>query len=202
MKLFKFTVLIIGFIIKSALSLKSSELCNNIPKDCRDQVNSSFPLSNCVQKCFGHFSYQCSVEYCTESEHSCKIFLKLKQEIRSLNTLRSRMGIEKMFEKKLERNNKFIKSVKKCGRYEWKATDTCLKTKINCRVMQKMPLVGRLGGFEYMKTIECQCKGVYSFNCGKEYCTRDQTSCNGFNMMKNSAFISSSYIKKCVNMSF
>lgn len=192
-------VILIGMLtFRTGLSLKSSELCFSQQHDCKAQLKmKTGNLSACyVNHCHGQYSYQCSLEYCSTDTHACQMFLKLKHEIRSLNSLRSRMGIEKMFEKKLEKNNKFIMNIKICQKYEWKPSDLCMRGK-NCRMLQKIPMIGRLGGFEYLKTIQCPCLGSYSYNCGNQYCSKDKTSCSTF-LNKNNTYLLHGSFKKCI----
>ena len=93
---------------------------------------------SCLQYVCTHpYGYNCGLSHCSKDEASCKSLIRLKQEIRSFNSLRFHMGIERMFEKKLETNNKFLESIRVCQKHAWKLSDVCIRG-IKCRIHQKV----------------------------------------------------------------
>jgi hypothetical protein len=124
------------FISSLTEGLKSTQFCYNNQKHCKKE--GLFTNKSCVQQgCNQPFGYICGLSHCSIDEASCKSLFRLKHEIRSLNSLRTRMGIERMFENKLKSNNKFLESIRACHRYEWKITDVCLRGN-KCRIHQKV----------------------------------------------------------------
>ena len=127
------------FLINECENIKSSQYCHNNKKQCKKE-GSFFVRESCVySECTYPYSYNCGT-HCSQEESTCKSLFRLKHEIRSLDSLRNRMGIERMFEKKLERNNKFLQSIRACHRHVWKSIDVCMRGD-KCRVSQKVSTI-------------------------------------------------------------
>lgn len=182
----KFGAVILLLLVNIILGLSPSDLCLATEKQCKGSYdsNNNFKVECSKSKCESPYGYQCGTEHCSTSENTCKKFLDFRYKLKSLRSLKSRMAIEKIFEIEMKKYELFIKVLKECqvSKYEWQPSDMCANG-LNCRLRQELPL--RYGEISFLQTpIDCPCDGSYTYECGKDYCAKDKTACDGFLTMK------------------
>jgi hypothetical protein len=120
----------------------------------------------------------------------------LKKEIRYLDSVRYKLGIERLFENRIESGNKFVQNIKKCQIFEINLNDICVKSKYCNRIMQHIPVMSSFkttNNETKQQTNDCLCSSKsHPYICGRNQCAANRFVCSRF-ILNNSKF----NISKC-----
>lgn len=177
-----FSIILIFVQFSLIYSLNPAELCYNNNSECFGPYSTSNRLNlKCVRlKCIGHYSYDCSNEFCTINKKSCEEYTDLKIMINFF--LASNLSSKRTRKYKI-----LIDRVKNCSmkQYAFKKTDVCIRS----NKMQKVVIPMRSGDVVYMKNAKAMCSGYNSYECDKEYCSLNELTCIKFKQKKPDGFL-------------
>ena len=173
-----FKIYLILIILKTALSLKSNDICRSDNNKTTTECNE-----------YDSYSFKCET-YCTIDEDTCKDLIRVNQSLKVL-IIMPFISMNGLYEKRIKAFNTLVKSIKPCinnnnnNKEILASKDVCLSGK-NCKAKkQKLPI--RYMYLNIFDLVKCPCPiHTYSYECGANYCTRDQISCervkNGWKM--------------------
>jgi len=101
--------LIMFAVISYSYCLKSNEFCSNSECTIAENIECLKPPN-----CIGKYKYQCGSKYCSTSKINCDYLIKLIREKNYFGSIRFKIGIEKLFNERMDHVNKFISIIRKC----------------------------------------------------------------------------------------
>ena len=143
-------LLLILLLIKTILSLKPTDLCNNIQEECKGSYdhNQKYQVKCERFKCQGKYNFQCDFNKCAMSKKNCDEYNFLSYSI-NLEKLKSYMGRytfindEQVSKNENERKKLklFYQRIENCPGiiYEWKASDICING-LHCIAQKIVPM--------------------------------------------------------------
>lgn len=177
---------IIVVLIGSVMSLRSSDLCNIVQKECyghRDSQN-NYEIKCVNIKCSVTHSFKCGQDKCSINQKECESYQHFTLV---LNSYRYKSDMDKyaMFSPNLKlkistEKNKlslFHENILNCPlkNYSLKLEDICL----NGKSCYEKRVIFKGFGFNYsMRRIICTCSGVYNYQCGNDHCTIHKSACD------------------------
>ena len=148
-------LLLVLFIINGINGWNINDICYN------DNVVSSVQLN-----CTGIHKFNCGFPFCACDLKSCETFIKLTFLLRLDEIYKKRNAYEIL-----------ISNVDLCNKaaYVWKPANVCVKVKF-CKL--EYPKNNRLilSHLAY-KESACRCRGNFSYDCGKSFCTTNAKTC-------------------------
>lgn len=159
-----FILIVLIVLICEVFSLKSSDVCK-MDKDCDG--------NKCEENIceYPEFNHQCGKDYCARNKDKCQLFLKICYVAR-MNNLRS---IDSQIKKYLTFRNK----INSCElEPELKSFDVCLNG-VDCLKQKRLPNLTYI-----IKQVDCPCRGKYSYQCGKKFCSTQKIDCEKFLVSK------------------
>jgi len=137
---------LIAFLVKLYLSLKPTDLCNNIQEECIGSydLNQKYKVKCKSVKCQGKFSFKCSgINKCAVNKKDCEAysFLSYSLNLPKLKAFINEGQLRTNTENKKEKLKLFYESIEKCPSipYEWKPSDVCING-IHCLTQKTIPM--------------------------------------------------------------
>lgn len=160
--------------IKSNDCLKPTQLCIKSQNECKGSYDEDnrFKIVCDKMNCSGRHSVQCEKDFCSVDSKSCSDFKNIRFMISSI--VNPQMHVKKMY-----KYTKLLENIKNCSykKYSLKASDIC-KNENGC--IKKRPIPMRSGFVSFYHRANCLCRGNYTFECGLDHCTTNQTVCDEF----------------------
>lgn len=158
---------------RQMLSIKQSDFCKIGKPICKGFLESNNYKESCEKmKCDGIYKFTCLNGLCSKDKNQCDIY-------KNLNFL-TRPIAEFKFNR-----IKFIRNLKDCLNtvYNFKQNDVCVTEK-NCYYREVFTRLSRVNNFESLVQKSCECRGLYNFKCGENFCAIHSYACEMFTASK------------------
>ncbi len=191
-------LLLILLLIKTILSLKPTDLCNNIQEECKGSYdhNQKYQVKCERFKCQGKYNFQCDFNKCAMSKKNCDDYTRFAYYLRLQNEFISQMSQYKYYSS-IENQSFYKKQGQKlilfnqhigiCPviQYKWKPSDVCIN---GLKCFEKIKILKGFGYNYYKKPADCKCPSSHSFQCGKIsskfICSVNQGACETIKGLK------------------
>lgn len=155
------------------ICIKLDNYCQATERECKGFYHDRYQVK-CSILCPDKYSVKCEEEehLCATSQRACVEHKEIKTSINSFfRTIYHE--VEKI--KFIMFNNR----IRKCPivHHTWRSSEVCYNN-LKCYELKK--LLTRSGSFRYEKRVECPCRGMHSYHCGKHYCAAHKAACDGF----------------------
>lgn len=186
----KFLILTLFFSLKTISCFETIEICHKKPKECKiNHGNSSILCES--SRCLENKMYACGINHCKMNQEDCLYLLKMTSLVRSMSF--SHISNLRKYRDFFNRINDCPSSFLEC-----KTTNICVK-ETKCKKTKVVPT--GIGFIIFENATDCGCKGAFSYQCNKLYCTTSKEDCENLSLLnkvstkKRSALISK--IKTC-----
>lgn len=180
-----FNILILILAIKDGKCIKQSDFCKIGKPVCRGtyDFNNNYKETCEKMKCEGDYKYSCLNGLCSTEKQHCDVYKNLNFLTRPQNEIKFNRV-------------KFVRNVRNCqsSLHDFKLTDICISEN-NCYFREVFTRLSRVSNFENLVKKQCECRGLYSYKCGDEFCAMHNYACDMFNEYKNRSL----NLKKCGN---
>ena len=179
---FLLNLLILSIAITRRNCLNSDDVCLSSKElECINNIDSN---------------HKCGPSYCAKDKNVCERLLNLRY-IARINNLKS-------MDSQAIKYIKFLASVKVCKNTKKltnKTFEICLNG-MGCSSKKRLFMFKKRIYVSFIiKPIDCPCRDDYGFQCGKEYCSKQESECNEFLKDMNGTIIEQmrNGLKKCGN---
>lgn len=172
----RFNIIIILLVLNSCQCLKTTDYCSLTKTEC------GINKLNCY--CEGKFSHKCRGNYCSNSKSNCykyQFYFSLILNRKGAFNL-SNVNNYQMFTSRIQKCSQLKQSTQ--------AVNVCHKEN-KCYFKKGLPF--RAGNMFMLFLKICPCSGVYSKDCGNQFCGLNDTDCVHSTVYLKSA----KEIKKC-----
>lgn len=178
----KYCLVTFLLLIKIAQSIKSSDFCNRVDKDCKGFYDSQeiYHIKCDYAKCQGIYKYSCGDGRCALDKSVCEKFQVWSSSLNSVISSR-----------------RVTDQIKNCSSLPFKLhlENVCING-ANC--FQKKLIHVRTGGVKLFNKIDCPCPISHGYHCGHKICTKSKKTCENFLSSHNKRKIPKS-LKSCGN---
>ena len=194
----KFKVLIILNLVSLILSLKSSDLCNLVEKECKGEYDPNFNYKiNCEPiSCHGEYSYECG-DKCAKDKTTCSNYQVFRfSNQRNLKDIYSFLSIFRINDKVSFKD--FLQNIPTCPerKYEFKLNHICLS---GTHCYEKIKLYRGFKHEYVYRKMNCSCEGIYNYECNNSYCSINKKSCDVFTKILSIKNTTRQVVYKCGN---
>ena len=140
------------------------------------------PTDLCFTKnnqCLNEYKYKCDTETCAKDKMNCEKYDSLTS---LLTCSLCKILKSSMYETQMLKLIHFIRIIKECpiNENKWTINDVCI-TATDCFKIKHAPYSFN-NGIKIFKKVDCKCKGNYTYNCGRQYCSMDKDVCDSLSL--------------------
>lgn len=191
----KFIILILCFLTKNSISLKSSDFCAQNRQTCT--LKSDLNKVVCQQQaCNSKFPHECGKKYCTSNQTACRVLMNLNERVNSVKVVHS--FLEFIHQRENNEYTRFIRIISACSikerQIDWSPASMCVNT-FTCKLRHDLGV--KYSVVTYVKWDECRCEGSFSYKCGKVLCAKNRQACDDMDQFKEHIDAGSLGINQC-----
>lgn len=192
--------------IQQSLSLKSTDVCRLLQKECTGYYDSNrkYKIKCDTIECHGKYRFKCGRDKCTLGETECYSLQKWALDAKRNQLIYNIFPMPSNSQKKsgyteLSKFQVFNQSIKNCSHiaYQFKTSDICVSG-TNC--FEKSRLFMGQKNNDLTRKVDCKCTNKHNYRCGGGdglFCATNNTACEYYLRLKISKKLPQ--LKKCGN---